>query len=975
MNRYLLSLLGYSMIWCATQCHAEISLIKQHCSECHMGSEPEGDFSLRDLRSQPDDENVDFWISSLQRVEAGEMPPAEHSAISKMERRSLISFLRKQVTLHEERSNQPRQTPPRRLNNREFENSLRQVLLLEHIGTHDPLANLLGDNLHDGFDTHGETLGMSEYHLDQYVAAVRSVLDNVIVNGQRPATEKYAVEPQQLMVVDTSNRVRADKTNRIYQGVDIQGPGQEIVCRNFPKTPLAGNYRITVSAKALDRHVYSEERTGIYDGDPIVLRMQLGNQDIDFNLQEGELQKFDTNVWLAAGTPVSFTHHTDGLRLIGNGNFKFQYRIAHDHIKESNPDLYDRVLTEEVSKAIRRRDSPSHWVHWVKYWEGPRPLIANVEIVGPLYDCWPPHRQVALLGQEPEIVDAAEILKPIADRAWRRSVSVDELSPIISLVNAHAADLSVQSPVNNQRNEQQIHIEALKEGIIAILVSPSFLLLNPEDSEPQDLFATKLSYLLKSTPPKPGLLKSVRAGDLETFEEICVELKERFASREAEEFLREFPYGWLQLDRINFMAPDVDRYPIYEKKELSEDMVGEVLEFFRHAVEQNRPVPELLTADYSFINADLAKIYDLPDVASDSVYRKYVFDNGRRGGFLGMGAFLTLTADTLNTSPIHRAVYVMENFMGIHPSPPPGDVEISEPDVRSATTIREVLAAHQSDSACSACHQNIDPFGYAFENFDPVGVWRDNYVDVAESDSPQNTQPGGDAKKPFGKRKTTVVSIPVDASATFLSGDHYDDISQYREIMRGDVNKRRFVRCFVMKLMTYANGVEPNHYSEIESIVEQSAKHDYKIVETIAAVIHSPLFRETTSASESHPAKHLFSAKLLLRRLQPAGLTDQQLHTFDALSAEFSDSVHQMRAEVGITKDLIKRRDEVYSQLKQTSLTGDELWNTLQDKAELTDAQRDAFRETQRLSKQFRSNVLALLTETQRSRISKNRNR
>ena len=85
-------------------------------------------------------------------------------------------------------------------------------------------------------------------------------------------------------------------------------------------------------------------------------------------------------------------------------------------------------------------------------------------------------------------------------------------------------------------------------------------------------------------------------------------------------------------------------------------------------------MPELLTADYSFVNADLAKVYGLDDVVEDSKLRKYQFTDNRRGGFLGMGAFLTLTADSLGTSPIHRAVYVMENFMGKTPSPPPADV-------------------------------------------------------------------------------------------------------------------------------------------------------------------------------------------------------------------------------------------------------------------------------------------------------------
>ncbi|QEG00255.1 hypothetical protein Mal15_43250 [Stieleria maiorica] len=824
MNRYFSYLILALAASVAMPCHADLSLIKQHCSKCHTGPEPKGDFSLHDLRSSADAENVDHWVSCLERVEAGEMPPAKHNRMTDEEKSALNAFLRKQITRYESQIQRPNQTPPRRLNNREFENSLCDVLLIDHVGTHDPLANLLGDTLHDGFDTHGETLGMSEFHLDQYVTAVRQVLDNVVFTGDRPASERSRNGPKQLQVVDTSNRSRADRTSRSDEGVDIRDTRQRIYCKNFVRAPHSGNYRITVRAKALDRHVYRQDQTGIHDDDPLTLRMHLGNGNIDFNLHEGELQEFESNLWLAEGTPLEFSHHTDGLRMIGNGNFKFQYRIAHDYLKEADPQLYERVVTEEVPKSKFRRDNPSHWSHWVDYWQGPRPLIASVTIEGPLYESWPPQRHVALIGQKPDVKDAATILAPIAERAWRRDVTKTELEPIVALVQSQQESLG--------------DVGAIKEGIVAVLASPSFLMLNPEQSSPHNLFATKLSYLLGSTAPDQTLIGKAKDGRLASFDAVREELKRRLESHQADEFLREFPYAWLQLDRINFMAPDVDRYPLYEKKAISEDMVREVLAFFRHAVEHNRPLPELLTADYSFVNADLAKVYELENVPSDSVHRKYVFDDGRRGGFLGMGAFLTLTADTLNTSPIHRAIYVMENFMGIHPAPPPADVEIKEPDIRSATTIREVLEAHQSDATCAACHQNIDPFGYAFENFDPIGAWRDEYIDVSQSVDPSG---------PPGKRKQFFSAIPIDASATFLSGAQYQDITDFRELMKSDVNQKRFVRCFITKLLTYANGIEPENFTEVEAIVRQSADHDYRIVETIAAVVDSPLFRETNA--------------------------------------------------------------------------------------------------------------------------------
>ena len=195
----------------------------------------------------------------------------------------------------------------------------------------------------------------------------------------------------------------------------------------------------------------------------------------------------------------------------------------------------------------------------------------------------------------------------------------------------------------------------------------------------------------------------------------------------------------------------------------------------------------------------------------------------------------TVTTDSLGTSPIHRATYVMENLLGLHPSPPPADVEIKEPDVRSAKTIKEVLAAHRENKTCAACHERIDPYGYAFENFDPMGAWRDTY-------DPPTPDTAGNAQR---KRPQTRPGIPIDASSSFVDGTTYADIVGFRQLMQQPANRDRFVRCFITKLLTYANGQTPTDSTAIDQILATSAEHDYRIIETIAPVMDSPLFRES----------------------------------------------------------------------------------------------------------------------------------
>ena len=156
------------------------------------------------------------------------------------------------------------------------------------------------------------------------------------------------------------------------------------------------------------------------------------------------------------------------------------------------------------------------------------------------------------------------------------------------------------------------------------------------------------------------------------------------------------------------------------------------------------------------------------------------------------------------------------------------------------------------DPTCASCHKSIDPFGYAFENFDPMGSWRNEYtmqiatkpsakelMAIINQDKERAAKGLPPVPKPWNNKP-----IPVDSSAKFRNGSEYKDIIEFRKLMLTDDNREQFVRCFITKLLTYANGVEPDNYSEVGKILRKSAENDSRIIETIAAVVDNPLFRE-----------------------------------------------------------------------------------------------------------------------------------
>ncbi|MEO1525954.1 MAG: arylsulfatase [Planctomycetota bacterium] len=115
------------------------------------------------------------------------------------------------------------------------------------------------------------------------------------------------------------------------------------------------------------------------------------------------------------------------------------------------------------------------------------------------------------------------------------------------------------------------------------------------------------------------------------------------------------------------------------------------------------------------------------------------------------------------------------------------------------------------------------------------------------------------------------------------------------------------------------------------------------------------------------PLRHLFGAKLLLEKLESAELTADQMREFNRLSVSNRLEIDALRTKAEITPALIKRRDKVFSKLKQQpDLEGDALWIELQRRADLSDIQRDAFRETHERNKRFRKEVLKLLNTEQR---------
>ena len=172
------------------------------------------------------------------------------------------------------------------------------------------------------------------------------------------------------------------------------------------------------------------------------------------------------------------------------------------------------------------------------------------------------------------------------------------------------------------------------------------------------------------------------------------------------------------------MQPNSDLFPDFDDN-LRQGFRRETELLFDSIVRENRPVLDLLTADYTFVNERLARHYGIPGVYGSHFRRVPVKEDARRG-LLGHGSILAVTSHAERTSPVLRGKWVLDNLLGLPVPPPPADIPPlpAAKEGEAPKTLRAQMEAHRASPVCASCHRVMDPIGFALENFDPVGAWR-----------------------------------------------------------------------------------------------------------------------------------------------------------------------------------------------------------------------------------------------------------
>ena len=359
-------------------------------------------------------------------------------------------------------------------------------------------------------------------------------------------------------------------------------------------------------------------------------------------------------------------------------------------------------------------------------------------------------------------------------------------------------------------------IRAMQDGYAAILCSPQFLYLREEPGRLDDYqIANRLSYFLWSSMPDATLFELAEAGKLSDPQERKRQVERMLADPKAAAFTQHFTSTWLRLDKLGKMPPSGGDYQFYKNLKVEPMLLKQVTTYFGEILKSNGRIDQFIDSDYTYMNSTLAKwIYKRDGIRGDRL-RKVDLDDPRRGGIFTLPGIMTATANGVDTSPVIRGAWFLENVLGTPPNPPPPDVEPLPTDTREATTIRQQLELHRKHEACNSCHAKIDPMGFAFENFDVVGRWRDNY-----------------------KRSRT----PIETSTTLTTGEKVDNIVEFKQmVMR---RKIQVAQCLASKLLTYAIGrqLETMDRGDVDQIVEALGGEDARLRDMIHEVVKNDLF-------------------------------------------------------------------------------------------------------------------------------------
>ncbi len=807
------------------------SFIDKHCIDCHDDSTTKGDFDITALTFDLSQASTQGrWTRVFDLIEKGDMPPPEKSKVSTEERQAVVKKLAADLLAAAKADAAKNgRGPVRRLTRVEFENNLRVLLKLPHLDIRDKLPE---DRDSHGFTKVSAMLDVSRVQLDAYLDATETALRTAIAGTKPPAapvmqrfsgTELFpglnTFGEREAMFFARDNRMVPINAAELKAMTPEQrrDPSLEMALFRSATWPYYGYpqgfrakadgaYRVRFRGRAV-RQVRDFRLVPAYE--PIAMSFrarQPSGPDVSGDVRETggwldlqpDARDFETTIHLKAGE--TFEYSPLGLPapfIRTDGGFFYDYP----------------PMPPEGHRGVA--------IQWL-------------EVTGPIIESQrpPPSHHVLFDEVTPEKGTAA-----YAERLFRRFAASAALRPMSE--KAHEPFLKF---IRAKLAGGTTFADALLAGYQSLLCSSHCLYLAEPRSGSEVVhfdIAARLSHLFWNQRPDDELMQLAKKGRLRDTTTLKAQTDRLIADPRFDQFVSMFANEWLDLRKLRRDIPDERLYPEYRKDDyLVDSMAHETQAFLKTMVRENLTATTLVAADFTFVNDRLARHYDLPRVSGSAMQRVSLPKGSPFGGLITQAALMKHTANGTTTSPVLRGVWIMEKLLGQPPPPPPKSVPAVEPDIRGATTIRDLLAKHTSSKSCAACHARFDPIGFALENFDVMGAWRDRYRGMEKGEKITGFDPAGHPYNYF-------VGQPVDASGKLPSGEAFRDIHDVKRLLAA--NPRQLARNLLHHLILHATGTPVGlaDRAEVESMLDACAANGYRVRDLTHSLVRSQIFLGT----------------------------------------------------------------------------------------------------------------------------------
>jgi mono/diheme cytochrome c family protein len=767
------------------------ALFKQYCVGCH-NERTKGNFGNLSLENI-DPADVSNHVETLEKVarklRKGLMPPEGRPRPDQATLDAFTASLESALDRAAERQPNPGRVVSRRLNRTEYVNAVYDLLGLEVNGSELLPSDMAGF----GFDNNADVLSITPGLMSRYITAATKISRVALATpDNRAATIQYKVEIGTLQ----DARMGEDMPFATFGGLGVK--------HTFP---LDGEYafqlRLTRDQDGIINGIMAEHEIELRVDRQLVKRFVIGGQYKEPDA--GQLIAVPEDDELGKNVHKYYISADDGLTV--RVPIKAGTRTVTASFLESEP----------IPMARGRGRMDGRGANAIIGGQGAATLDL-MSISGPFNPARTvdtPTRQRIFICKPANARDeepcARQIFTALSRRAYRGFGDNTDVEQLMAVYKAGRSGHDFDT--------------GIERTLEALLSSPKFVLRIEQDSPASgstihrlsDLeLASRLSFFLWRSIPDEELLRLADRKQLTDAQILSQQIRRMLADDRSRRFLKDFSEQWLEVRNLSTQQPAQE---FQFDPTLREAMARETELFFESQVHDDRPIQDLLRANYTFLNERLADNYGIPGIFG-SHFRRVTLTDENRFGLLGQASILTVTSYNDRTSVVRRGYWILDVLLGAAPPPPPPNVpplKENKPGAKPAA-LRERMEQHRNSPVCSSCHARMDPLGFALEHYDAVGRFR-------RTDS----------------------GAAIDSNIKF-NGVTVNSTKEFRDALlsQGD----EVVRTVAEKLLTYALGRGLTYHDAplVRQLVHSLRQNDYRWSSLVVGIVKSPQFQMRAAA-------------------------------------------------------------------------------------------------------------------------------